>query len=579
MFNRTDLRGWLLGALALSVCWAFARDVEPMAQPDIVLFLVDDMGWQDSGVPFWYPNNGAHPRRTPLNERYHTPHQARMATEGMLFSAAYAQPSCSSTRVSILTGMNAARHAVTNPVGRMNHLPNEGVAFEEVTEANWAVNGLQPKGTPPVGVTRNAFNLDGAFYPATAEVAYTLTRPYCCAMTLPMLLKQVGYTTILAGKAQFGAGDGFAKTDAVTPGQNPCLLGFDVNISGSHRGQASSYRAASASHYGGDIFGLDAHQMDGKMLTAALTREALAAVEAQDATKPAFLYLSHFALHTPHGDEFALHPNRKEREDPEDAFPWNANERNYCDLVEGIDASLGEVLDWAIDRKARTGREVLVIFMSDNGGLSDPTQRPGLADASANSPLKEGKGACYEGGIRVPFIVWMPQRIKGGTVCHTPIICDDVFSTILDYAGMEEVSSLDCAVTPAEASVDGQARMQQIDGISLRKLFEGEAGPEKTRPILIHYPTISRDPSKRAYQCYSVLRTGEWKLIWHHASGEKELYNVVSDVSEEKNQAKKRPALVKKLFRMMNQRLHELGAQMPQKAGVPIELSEAGNSH
>ena len=76
-------------------------------RPNIILFMVDDMGWQDTSVPFG-------PERTPLNERYETPNMERLAHEGMLFSQAYAAPISSPSRCSLMTGSNAARHRVTN---------------------------------------------------------------------------------------------------------------------------------------------------------------------------------------------------------------------------------------------------------------------------------------------------------------------------------------------------------------------------------------------------------------------------------------------------------------------------------
>ncbi|MBO4662179.1 MAG: sulfatase-like hydrolase/transferase [Bacteroidaceae bacterium] len=76
-------------------------------RPDIILFMVDDMGWQDTSVPFWT-------QRTPLNERYETPNMERLASRGMLFTQAYASSISSPSRCSLLTGTNAARHRVTN---------------------------------------------------------------------------------------------------------------------------------------------------------------------------------------------------------------------------------------------------------------------------------------------------------------------------------------------------------------------------------------------------------------------------------------------------------------------------------
>ncbi|MEL6720630.1 MAG: sulfatase-like hydrolase/transferase, partial [Bacteroidota bacterium] len=75
--------------------------------PNIILFLVDDLGWQDTSVPFWK-------EKTAFNKRYHTPNMERLAAQGMKFTQAYATPVCSPTRISLMTGMNAARHRVTN---------------------------------------------------------------------------------------------------------------------------------------------------------------------------------------------------------------------------------------------------------------------------------------------------------------------------------------------------------------------------------------------------------------------------------------------------------------------------------
>ena len=82
-------------------------------QPNIIMFLVDDMGWQDTSVPFWT-------EETPFNKRYNTPGMERLASEGMIFTQAYACSVCSPTRVSLMSGMNAARHRVTNWTLRRN---------------------------------------------------------------------------------------------------------------------------------------------------------------------------------------------------------------------------------------------------------------------------------------------------------------------------------------------------------------------------------------------------------------------------------------------------------------------------
>lgn len=81
--------------------------------PNIVFFFVDDMGWQDTSVPF-------HTSSTKLNRQYYTPNMEQLAKEGMKFTQAYACAVCSPSRISLMTGMNAARHRVTNWTLRKN---------------------------------------------------------------------------------------------------------------------------------------------------------------------------------------------------------------------------------------------------------------------------------------------------------------------------------------------------------------------------------------------------------------------------------------------------------------------------
>ena len=96
----------LLTFALLAFASAQAQTGKP-EKPNIIVFLVDDMGWQDTSVPFWT-------RETPFNKRYHTPNMERMAKEGMKFTNAYAMPVCTPSRVSLLTGSNAARTHVTH---------------------------------------------------------------------------------------------------------------------------------------------------------------------------------------------------------------------------------------------------------------------------------------------------------------------------------------------------------------------------------------------------------------------------------------------------------------------------------
>ena len=104
-------------------------------RPNVIVFLVDDMGWQDTSVPF-------HSEVTDLNRIYRTPNMQRLAAEGVMFTQAYASAVCSPSRVSLMTGMNAARHGVTNWTLHFNRSP--GPKRKNITPPDWPVNGIAP---------------------------------------------------------------------------------------------------------------------------------------------------------------------------------------------------------------------------------------------------------------------------------------------------------------------------------------------------------------------------------------------------------------------------------------------------
>src|SRR5574344_2699449 len=92
-----------LAVLSASTLTAQTTDT----RPNIILFIVDDMGWQDTSLPFWT-------EKTPYNKVYETPNMERLASHGMMFTQAYACSISSPSRCSLMTGTNSARHRVTN---------------------------------------------------------------------------------------------------------------------------------------------------------------------------------------------------------------------------------------------------------------------------------------------------------------------------------------------------------------------------------------------------------------------------------------------------------------------------------
>ncbi len=387
--------------------------------PNILFFFVDDMGWQETSVSF-------HTKATELNQRYHTPHMETLASEGIKFTQAYAYAVCSPSRVSIMTGMNAMQHQVTNWTLRKDVSPD--TEDPNIEPAVWNVNGL----SDTVGVDRTIV----------------------VEQTLPKLLKQSGYKTIHVGKAHFGAVD--------TPGENPLNLGFDINIAGHAAGGPGSYygdKNFSAVWRDGsaiwDVPGLEKYHGQKINLTEALTREAAAAMEqAVEEEQPFYLYLSHYTVHAPWEEDRRFY--QKYLDQGLDEFS-----AMRASMLESMDKSLGDMLNKI--KELGIEDNTLVIFMSDNGA---PKQ------VALNKPLRGHKLTPYEGGVRVPMIVKWPGITERGSVNDQYLMIDDIFPTLMDVAGIAE-----------------EQYAEQVDGVSLVPLFRGENVPAmEERPIYWHFP-------------------------------------------------------------------------------------------
>ena len=368
----------LLLLLALLVGCAAPGGQEAPRRPNLLVVMVDDLGWQDVSLPLG-------PDPTPFNQRYRTPHLEALAARGLAFTDAYASaPVCTPTRVSFMTGQAPARHHVTWWVLRADE--DRSNPHPTLAPPSWRVNGLQPRD-----------------------------------VTLAALLGGVGYRTIHVGKAHLGA-EG-------TPGADPRNLGFDVNIAGHGAGGPGSFlgtQSFSARHRNADpvwdVPGLDAYHGQEIFLTEALTAEAVRALEeAEAAGAPFFLHFAPYAVHAP------ITANPRHLDDDSDLHPTEAA---YASMVESVDVALGELLA-TLERLGQL-EDTLVVFTSDNGGLS-AHGRGGTAHTH-NAPLRSGKGSAYEGGLRVPMVVAGPGvRARGR--CADPVITHDLFPTLLAAAG------------------------------------------------------------------------------------------------------------------------------------------------
>jgi len=489
---------WLLLTLALSIVSLQAQQPK---RPNIILFLVDDMGWEDTSVPF----SGS---QTANNRKYHTPFMEQLAKEGMLFTNAYSNTVCTPTRVSLMTGWNAAHHHVTN----WTHPEKDHTADapdDQFLPTEWNLNGL----SPVAGIANTFYN----------------DKP------LPQRLKEAGYFTIHVGKAHWGSQG--------TPGASPYNIGFTVNIAGHAAGHPQSY--LSEDNYGNlpgknsaqSVPDLEQYWQSGTFLTEALTREALQALDLPvKQHQPFFLNLAHYAVHVPLMADKRYYQQYLDR-------GLDSTEAKYASLLEGMDASLGEVMNYL--KEKRLTDNTLLIFLSDNGGLSIAPPRGG-ASHTQNLPLKAGKGSLYEGGIRVPMIVRYPQVVKPGTTSSVPVMAEDFLPTVLDAAGIKR-----------------NADITALDGRSYLPALTGKKQSDNTRELVWHYPNKWRGEDGPAINYYSAIRKGDWKLVYSLRTSKAELYNLRNDLGEEHDLATELPEKVTELKVLLGNTLKKFDAPMP----------------
>ena len=407
--------GILIPLLFLCALTQTARAAD---KPNIIFFLVDDMGWQETSVPF-------HTQTTELNRRYRTPNMEKLAADGVKFTQAYASAVCSPSRVSALTGMNAARHGVTNWTLQRDIGPDG--KHPTLTLPEWPLNGFSPSANVPRSIT---------------------------GTTLPQLLRAAGYRTIHVGKAHFGA--------ISTPGENPLNLGFDINIAGHAAGGPGSYWGeknfsgkwrGAEKHW--DVPGLEAYHGKDVYLTEALTLEAVKALE-QSVTdrKPFYLYMSHYAVHAPWEKDMRFYQKYIDQ-------GLKPAEATLASMIEGMDKSLGDLR--AALKRLGVADNTIIVFLSDNGS---PSQCP------PNLPLRGHKLNPYEGGVRVPMLAYWPGVTTPGTTNALPVVIDDIFPTLLDMVNVEWRKKVS----------------QTVDGISLAPELRQPGTLENNRPIVWHFP-------------------------------------------------------------------------------------------
>jgi arylsulfatase A-like enzyme len=466
----------LLAGLALLASFTVHPDARAaVSRPNILFILADDLGYMDIGA-----NNP--------DTFYETPHIDSLAKTGMRFTAGYAAcPVCSPTRASILTGKYPPRTGITDFIG-----------------------AAQP----------DAWKRPTRLLPAPYQGQLALSES-----TLAKAFKAQGYPTFFAGKWHLGP-----------KGFWPEQQGFDINIGGCAWGHPKTY----FSPYGNPKL-VDGPV--GEVLPHRLAQETIKFIEANRA-KPFLAYLSFYSVHIPLMTEAALQKKyeAKAKARKPSGPEWGQEGQNkvrlvqnhpvYAGMIEAMDSSIGEVLA-AVDRLGLASNTI-VVFTSDNGGLSTAEKQP-----TSNLPLRGGKGWLYEGGIREPWIVRVPGLTKPGSTCYTPVLSTDFFPTLLALAGVAPMADW------------------HPDGVSFAPLLAGGVLPP--RPLFWHYPHYGNQGGAPG----GAIRDGDWKLIeWYEAS-RLELFNLREDIGETRNLAEANPAKVKALHAKLIQWRKDLGALMP----------------
>lgn len=467
--------------LFLSLALLACSSPEPELPTNVVLIIIDDLGWTDTGV---YGSSF-----------YETPNIDALAASGARFTQFYtASPVCSPTRASLMTGRHPARLDLTNWIGGEQNGP-------------------------------------------LIQADYVRQLPHA-EVTIGEAFRDHGFATGYIGKWHLG-GEGFL----------PDTQGFDFTFAVNEAGQPGSYFPPYENPDWPitDVPDLAGDPQD-SYLTDRLTDVALQFIET-NRDRPFFLVLSHYAVHTPLQAPFEavqryelkagnLGPDDDENyeSEGESSTKLRQDHPTYAAMVESTDVSVGRILSML--SHLELDQRTVVVFVSDNGGLSTLARR-GFNQATANVPLRAGKGWLYDGGIRVPLIIRWPGRIKAGTMVDRPAMSMDLFPTLLEAAGL-----------PTRPD-------QHLDGTSLTGAMTAGTG---TRDALFwHFPHYHGSGNRPG----GAVRVGDLKLVEWFENGSVELYDLSGDISERRDLSVERPADTARLLGALRAWRQEVGANMP----------------
>jgi uncharacterized sulfatase len=471
--------------------------------PNVVLILADDLGWNDLTFGGGGVANGSVP----------TPNIDSIAAEGATFTNGYAaNATCAPSRAALMSGRYGTRF---------------GFEFTPTPPGMMQLAGLANSTQAQTRLRHSVRHEDAA------EIPFEEMGMPASEITLAELLGEQGYHTAHIGKWHLGRSNGMAPHDQgfdesllmtsglYLPEDHPDVVNSKQDFDSIDQFLWAAMRFA-AQYNGGAVF------EPGGYLTDWYTEQAVRVIDA-NRDRPFFLYLAHWAPHTP------LQATREDYEAL--SHIENHRERVYAAMIRSLDRGVGQVLR-ALERNG-LDENTLVLFTSDNGGAG----YIGLPDV--NRPFRGWKITLFEGGIHVPYFAKWPARISPGTEIAAPVHHFDMYATAAAAAG---------ATLPDD---------RKIDGVDLLPHITGQAESEPHRAL------FWRSGASR-----SALVDG-WKLNTSDPPGRSWLFDLEADPTEQRDLAAERPDKLAEIMAAMDGHDAEQSpSAWPSRAMMPVNIDK-----
>ncbi|MDA2929135.1 sulfatase [Acidobacteria bacterium AH-259-O06] len=414
---------------------------------------------------------------------YQTPSIDRLCAQGMKFTSAYTNgPNCAPTRASLMSGQYTPRHGIYT--------------------VNTGARGLEKfRKLIPVKNERNL---------PLSEV------------TVADVLEGAGYTTAHFGKWHLGNDDPY----------HPSKRGFDKAIVTGGRHFAPNFRTRPNVSVNAGVY-----------LADFLTDLAVKFIE-DNKDRSFFLYLCHFAVHTP------IEAKQESIGKYKDKSPVGGHhDPVYAGMIDSLDQSVGRIM--AKLDELTLSENTIVVFYSDNGGVGGYGNIGGSTgrNITDNAPLHGGKGMLYEGGVRVPLIIRWPRVVQAGSVCREPVIGIDFYPTFLEIAGGR------------------RSPEHQLDGESILPLLKSTGHASLNRDAIYwHFPGyLQANTEQGTWRTTPAgsIRSGNYKLIEFFEDDHVELYNLKDDIGERIDLASRMPKKARQLLTQLRKWRRGIDAKMP----------------